>query len=69
MPLEIVQREYRPKEELTAEIKRLARYFKVSTLVVLRRIYDIGGLTASALRQAYAEELGRLLAVPKGSGG
>jgi hypothetical protein len=47
----------------------LARCFKVSTLVILRRIHDAGYLTEDELWKAYREELARLLAIPKGSGG
>ncbi|MDP1750746.1 MAG: ImmA/IrrE family metallo-endopeptidase, partial [Reyranella sp.] len=68
-PLAIVRREYRPHAELWSEVKRLARAFKVSTLVVLRRIHDVDGLTDSAFQSAYAQELARLRALPRGSGG
>jgi len=69
VPLATFREEYHPKNELAAEMRRLARYFKVSTLVVLRRIHDAGGLTNDAYWLAYNQELARLLAVPKGSGG
>jgi Zn-dependent peptidase ImmA (M78 family) len=68
-PLAVVRREYRPQVDLWVEVKRLARVFKVSTLVVLRRIRDAGGLTDSAFHDAYAQELARLKALPRGSGG
>ena len=48
---------------------RLARRFKVSTLVILRRIHDAGWLTREELWTAYDAELARLRALPKGSGG
>jgi hypothetical protein len=35
----------------------------------LRRIYDVGGLTREQFRDAYEQELTRLRALPKGSGG
>ena len=38
-------------------------------MVILRRIYDAGGLTKKQFWQAYHEELERLLALPAGSGG
>jgi Zn-dependent peptidase ImmA (M78 family)/transcriptional regulator with XRE-family HTH domain len=68
-PLAVVRREYRPQADLWAEVKRLARVFKVSTLVVLRRIHDAGGLTDSSFQSAYAQELARLKGLRKGSGG
>ena len=52
-----------------AEAQRLARRFKVSTLVVLRRVHDAGGLSKKAFWRAYQAELQRLLALPKSSGG
>ena len=50
-------------------MNRLAARFKVSTLVVLRRIHDAGGLTQVQFWQAYEEELERLRRIPKGKGG
>src|SRR5207249_900873 len=44
VPLTIVREEYQPNTELRVEVDRLARRFKVSTLVILRRIHDVGGL-------------------------
>jgi len=69
VPLTFVRAEYEPRNPLGEEIHRLARRFKVSTLVVLRRIHDVGGLTQDQFWHAYREELERLLAIPAGSGG
>jgi len=69
VPLELVRAEYDDRAELQGEIQRLARRFKVSTLVALRRIHDTGSLSRSELWAAYAAELTRLLAMPRGSGG
>ena len=54
---------------LHLERNRLARRFKVSTLVILRRIHDAGRLTREELWTAYDAELARLRVLPKGSGG
>lgn len=42
------------------EIQRLAREFKVSTLVALRRLFDSGYISQTALWQQYREEQERL---------
>lgn len=69
VPLELMRAEYKADAELWVEVARLARRFKVSTLVILRRIHDADGLTREQLSEAYEEELERLRAIPKGSGG
>jgi Zn-dependent peptidase ImmA (M78 family) len=69
VPLAVVRADYDPRRPLAEEINRLARRFKVSTLVVLRRIHDAGGLTQDQFWRSYQEELERLRAMPAGSGG
>lgn len=69
VPLEVLRAEYGRRADLRSETARLARRFKVSTLVVLRRIHDVGGLTREQFWQEYAADLERLRAIPKGSGG
>ena len=69
VPLAMLRDLYDEGSELQAEVDRLARRFKVSTLVVLRRIHDAGGLTRDQLWQAYEEELERLRALPGTHGG
>jgi Zn-dependent peptidase ImmA (M78 family)/transcriptional regulator with XRE-family HTH domain len=69
VPLALLRGEYQKGTELRVEVDRLARRFKVSTLVILRRIHNAGGLTQEQLWQAYEEELERLRAFPRGSGG
>jgi Zn-dependent peptidase ImmA (M78 family) len=69
VPLAVLRDEYRNNTDLRDEAERLARRFKVSTLVILRRIHDAGGLTQEQLWRAYREELERLRAIPRGSGG
>ncbi|HEX4961195.1 MAG TPA: ImmA/IrrE family metallo-endopeptidase [Thermoanaerobaculia bacterium] len=69
VPLAILRHEYQRSSELRVELDRLARRFKVSTLVILRRIHDAGGLTKEELWEAYREEVARLRSIPKGSGG
>ena len=69
VPLAAVRDVHEPKAELRAELDRLARRFKVSTLVMLRRLRDIGTLTAKQYREAYGAELERLRGLPAGGGG
>ena len=57
VPMATFRRTYQPTEELRQELDRLARHFKVSTLVILRRIYEIEALSREAFWQAYQEEL------------
>ena len=69
VPLEVMKHEYDKGSSLRTELDHLARFFKVSTLVVLRRIYDAGGLTREEFWREYDKELERLLAISKGRGG
>lgn len=69
VPLAAVRDAHEPEAELRTELDRLARRFKVSTLVVLRRLRDINALTAEQYREAYEDELERLRGLPAGSGG
>lgn len=56
-------------EPLRDALARLAKHFKVSTLVILRRLHDIGGLTRTQLTAAYRDELERLEAMTRRRGG
>ena len=51
------------QEDLTEDLERLARQFKVSTLVVLRRLFDAGFFTLPEYRIAYTDERARILAL------
>jgi Zn-dependent peptidase ImmA (M78 family) len=56
---------------LTDDLERLAKQFKVSTLVVLRRLFDAGLFGWADYQAAYVDELARVLelAGSSGSGG
>lgn len=69
-PLHEVRQQYDPHTELHDNLQRLARIFKVSTLVVLRRLFDIGAIDQQTLWDTYQQELTRLRSMErKGSGG
>ncbi|HEX5053120.1 MAG TPA: ImmA/IrrE family metallo-endopeptidase [Planctomycetota bacterium] len=65
VPLEVVRAEHNQKAGLLDEAQRLARRFKVSTLVILRRIRDTGAISRERFWAAYQADLARLLALPK----
>ena len=69
VPLASLREEFRRTADLSDEVNRLARRYKVSTLVVLRRIFDIGAFDRHAFASAYRRELNRLGAAPASSGG
>ncbi|MEW6364966.1 MAG: XRE family transcriptional regulator [Acidobacteriota bacterium] len=68
VPLQVL-REVLPKREPLAEVQDLARRFKVSTLVILRRILDAGRISRGTFQEAYDQELERLRSLSKSSGG
>ncbi|MCY3758961.1 MAG: XRE family transcriptional regulator [Acidobacteria bacterium] len=69
VPMELLRLEYRPSPNLTDELNRLARRIKVSTLVILRRVFDAGELGRDAFISAYRRELDRLRRIPRTGGG
>ena len=52
-----------PDMPVVDELESLARRFKVSTLVVLRRVHDAGRLSWDEYQTAYRDELARVLEV------
>jgi Zn-dependent peptidase ImmA (M78 family) len=60
VPLEELKREVDRTVALEAELKRLGRVFKVSSLVLLRRLLDANVLLRPAFDRAYGLELKRL---------
>jgi Zn-dependent peptidase ImmA (M78 family) len=69
VPMTVFRNEYDPKRPLASELQRLARWFKVSTLVILRRMHDAGGLNQSRFRAEYEAELDRLRSIQRTEGG
>ncbi len=62
VPADEIATHYRSDSELGEELKHLSRMFKVSSLVVLRRLRDIGRLSHADYRVAYDAELQRIQA-------
>jgi Zn-dependent peptidase ImmA (M78 family) len=69
VPLEEFRLEHRDGAALRSELDRLARVFKVSTLVILRRMSDAGYLTGDRYWTAFHDELALLRSIERGSGG
>lgn len=70
VPLNLIKDDFENDADLHDELNRLARHFKVSTLVILRRIYDADYITFNKFQQVYQMELERLISiVAKGGGG
>lgn len=68
-PIEQVRREFGRNARLDEEISRLAKVFKVSSLVVLRRLHDAGFLSRDRFRHEYEAELERLQLLGRRRGG
>ena len=60
VPLASIRAALRPDELLDQSLSRLTRQFKVSTLVILRRLLDVGAMTRVAFDRAWAMERERL---------
>jgi len=53
---------------LTDDLDRLAKTYKVSTLVILRRLYDAGFFEWERFRRAYVDEMARVIALAERTG-
>lgn len=67
VPIDALIDQYLETSSLTSELQRLARSFKVSTLVILRRIFDAGKLSKEQFWTAYDAELHRLQGIASAS--
>jgi Zn-dependent peptidase ImmA (M78 family) len=61
VPTEALNDEHDPEREVTQELTRLARRFKVSTLVALRRVHDVGSLGPEEYEQEFVRERRRVV--------
>jgi Zn-dependent peptidase ImmA (M78 family) len=69
VPLRALRASLKAREELRQTLDRLARQFKVSTLVILRRLHDAGHLGRGRFWEEYEAELERLRRLPTSRGG
>lgn len=69
VPLDALRSQYREGEELKRTLQRMTTHFKVSSLVVLRRLRDAGYLSHQRFRDAYNNERKRIEPNRQGSGG
>jgi len=60
VPGESIREEFRPSASLADELQRLAGTYRVSTLVVLRRLYDAEFLAWDQYQDTYTQELARI---------
>lgn len=68
VPMADFRKQFNPSAELVSELKRLARIYKVSTLVILRRVLDAGGIAKRDFASAYQAELTRIARVGTSGG-
>lgn len=69
VPLAALRPELREDETLDRALQRLARRFKVSTLVILRRLLDVRWLDRATFDAAWAAERARLQEIASSAGG
>ena len=69
IPMDVLREDLRPQAATEAEMRRIARRFKVSTLVALRRLFEAGAISRAEFRRQYKEEVARIAALPSGTGG
>lgn len=69
VPMALFREHQRSNEAIKDQIQRLARTFKVSSLVILRRMYESGSINFEQLRVLYLEELDKIQTLKIGSSG
>lgn len=69
MPMAALHEVYLVGSNIADEIQRLARVFKVSTLVALRRLFDAGFINQETFWKTNHEELARIRALDRTSSG
>lgn len=69
VPLDQLRTDFSPVAPLRDELQRLAREYRVSTLVMLRRVFDVGFLSWDDYRAAWDEQMTLTADRTSGSGG
>jgi Zn-dependent peptidase ImmA (M78 family) len=69
MPLQALRASWRQDEGVSDAMQRLAREFKVSTLVALRRFFDAGFIDEISLWRHYRDEQERLRGIERREAG
>ena len=69
VPLADIERQLRPHEPLDEAKMRLSRHFKVSTLVVLRRLLDLGWIDRGRFDASWSREVALYESVRQSGGG
>ena len=70
VPEDIIREKYNENnDDLADQIRGLSNYFKVSTLVILYRLYDAKIISRGKFRIAYEEEVEKFRNMPNKSGG
>jgi Zn-dependent peptidase ImmA (M78 family) len=69
VPMQALRAQYSEESPLKDEVSRLARLYRVSTLVVLRRIFDAGYLGWEKYRRAFAAEMSYIAERKRATGG
>jgi Zn-dependent peptidase ImmA (M78 family) len=71
VPIDALRTERLDDQDITQGLQRLAKRFKVSTLVVLRRLFDAGHIDREELERVWGEEAQRVekMMARRGAGG
>lgn len=69
VPLEALRGELREGEAMPQAMSRLSRFFKVSTLVILRRLLDVGWVDRGTFEARWMQEIDHLRTVSQRRGG
>jgi Zn-dependent peptidase ImmA (M78 family)/transcriptional regulator with XRE-family HTH domain len=69
VPLAVLRSEHDSAADFAEELERLARLFRVSTLVILRRLFDLGVMDRDAFWAAFRAESARLASYVSAGGG